>query len=58
MTIDQCVQQLKITDDFSCNNPSWFNCKSCDYFYSNGVPRCLKRDIKEWALYHIEQQGE
>jgi hypothetical protein len=54
MNKDQADKFLPIENDFVCKNnpPSWYGCRKCDYYYNIDGSRCIKREIKEWALYH------
>ena len=52
MNKDQAAKCLQIENDFACKNASWYNCAACDYYYNINYPTCIKREIKEWALYH------
>jgi len=54
MNKDQSAKCLPIENDFVCKNnpPSWYSCRKCDYYYNIDRSRCIKQEIKEWALYH------
>lgn len=54
MNKDQAAKCLQIENDFVCKNypPSWYSCRKCDYYYNIDRSRCIKQEIKEWALYH------
>lgn len=61
MTVDSeaLYQRLQTWKDFYCSveDVTKWNCKGCEYFYfkENCIPRCLKKEIRDWVLY---KQGE
>lgn len=54
MNKDQAAKCLPIENNFVCKNnpPSRYSCRKCKYYYNINGSRCIKREIKEWVLYH------
>lgn len=54
------INKFKTVADFLCDKEcSYFNCKSCSYFYKDqdlNMPRCLKQNVRDWILYHLEEK--
>lgn len=62
MNDEKAYQRLKIANEFRCDRGvDWESkgiCNGCEYFYIDeriNVSRCLKRNISDWARYHIEE---
>lgn len=53
----KAFQRLKLENDFKCIDVDMFTCKKCEYFYQDEkykISKCLKQNVLEWALYHID----
>lgn len=53
--------RLKVRNDLSCDKELFnrWECKPCKYYYeerdfNTNIPRCLKKAIKDWTLYQID----
>ena len=57
---DNDMQMLKVHANFLCDKHiktvNYYDCHDCDYYYKAniGYSVCLKKNIKDWAIYHIE----
>ena len=61
LDLSRAFDRIKLQNDFACEKKikdvNQWGCKDCPYYYLHeGYPvsRCLKKEIKEWALYRTE----
>ena len=54
--------RLKVLNDYLCDKePTLWDCRGCDYFYVEPdyrIGRCLRYSIRDWILYHMEENNE
>ena len=62
MNLEKDFQRLDVNRDFTCDKhaETVFDCVGCEYMYKTeaGTIRCIKKDLKNWALFHIENGFE
>lgn len=57
----RCIEEMKLYRNMLCEHDfNTIDCKNCKYYYIRtnnmyNIPSCLKEQIRDWALYHIEK---
>ena len=56
---DKAWKRLVITEEMLCTKEfSPYYCGKCKYYYRESgyqIGRCLKQNIRDWTLYHMEK---
>ena len=56
---EKAVARLKAENNFMCGRDFDFNiieCKHCKYYYvGEYTVHCLKKEIRDWTLYRINE---
>lgn len=60
MDYSKAFARLDVDHKFLCERKvdcNRWNCKGCDYYYEHSeyhASRCLKKDLRDWTLYQID----